>query len=111
MSNAPNYLRLYRKRSPLTQSDIAYLLQLPDVSNVSRYEKNQRSPNIEMLLTYHLLFNVAIEEFFEQDSVLVHKNLVERSEKLLTTLKNYSTDQGHNSRINYLEQVINRLTN
>lgn len=111
MSNAPNYLRLYRKRSPLTQSDIACLLQWPDVSNVSRYEKNQRSPNIEMLLTYHLLFNVAIEDFFEQDSALVHKNLVERSERLLTTLKSRTHDQSQISRIIYLEQVINRLTN
>ena len=111
MSHAPNYLRVYRKRSPLTQSDIAYLLQMADVSNVSRYEKNQRSPNIKMLLTYHLLFNVAIEDFFEQDAALVHMNLLARTEQLLKTLKNVSKDQNQISRIDYLEQVINRLTN
>ena len=64
-----------------------------------------------MLLTYHLLFNVAIQDFFEQDSALVHKNLIERSERLLKVLEIYSHDKGNLSRINYLKQVINRLTN
>lgn len=110
MSNAPNYLRLYRKRSPLSQSDIAHLLQMPDVTRVSRYEKGQRAVNIEMLLMYHLLFRVSIEEFFEQDSNVVRANLLQRADSLISKLKN-SPDFNSKGRIKYLEEVIIRLTN
>lgn len=110
MSNAPNYLRLYRKRSPLTQSDIAYLLQMPDVSNVSRYEKGQRNVNLMMLLAYHHLFRVSIEDFFEQDSYQVKINILDRATSLSTYLKDHQ-DLSSESRIKYLEETIIRLTN
>ena len=110
MSNAPNYLRVYRKRSPLTQGDIGFLMNLPDYSNISRYEKGQRTPTIEILLVYHLLFNTNIEHFFEQDLGVVLPNLLERSEKLIFDLKKGSSTLNNTSRIKFLELVISRLT-
>lgn len=110
MSNAPNYLRVYRKRSPLTQGDIGFLMSFPDYSNISRYEKGQRTPSIEILLVYHLLFNTSIEQFFEPNLEIVHSNLLERMENLIVDLKNESSIQNNSSRIKFLELVINRLT-
>lgn len=110
MSNAPNYLRVYRKRSPLTQGDIGFLMSLPDYSNISRYEKGQRTPSIEILLVYHLLFNTSIEQFFEPELEIIHANLLERMEKLIVDLKKDSSVLNNSSRIKFLELVINRLT-
>ena len=110
MSNAPNYLRIFRKRSPLTQSDIAYLMSLSEYSSISRYEKGQRTPSIEILLVYHLLFNASIEQFFEPELEIIHSNLLERMEKLIVDLKKVSSVQNNSSRIKFLELVINRLT-
>jgi transcriptional regulator with XRE-family HTH domain len=44
MSHPSNYLRMYRKKSPLTQSDMGFLIGLKEISNISRYEKGQRQP-------------------------------------------------------------------
>src|SRR5690242_6141144 len=110
MSNAPNYLRVYRKRSPLTQGDIAYLMNLPDYSSISRYEKGQRSPSIEMLLVYHHLFNESIEIFFEPESAIVLSSLLERIRKLIVDLEGETNVLNNSSRVKFLEQVINRLT-
>ena len=111
MSPPPNFLRLHRKRSPLTQADIAYLIQLSDYSNISRYEKGQRAPNIELLLVYHHLFATSIESFFEPQSEIVQFSLVERIEHLLNDLKKEDNNSKNAPRIRFLEEVFTRLTN
>ncbi len=111
MSSPPNYLRVYRKRSGLIQEDIAYLLNLPDYSNISRYEKGQRAPNTELLLTYHHLFDVPVESFYEQESEIVRLNLIQRIRALISELKEEKQITLKNTlRIKFLEQVITRLT-
>lgn len=87
MSSPPNYLRVYRKRSGLSQEDIAYLMNLPDYSNISRYEKGLRSPTTELLLTYHHLFEIHIEDFYEQESEIVRVALIQKINVLIVELK------------------------
>ncbi len=110
MSPPINFLRIYRKRSPLTQADIAFLMKLPDYSNISRYEKGQRSPGIEFLLVYHHLFNTSVESFFEPQSEIILSGLREQIEALVNELKN-ENDPNNDTRINFLEEVLIRLTN
>lgn len=110
MSPPINFLRLYRKRSPLTQSDIACLLGLPDDSNISRYEKGQREPGIEFLLVYHLLFDATIESFFEYQSTEIKAILLKRIESLNIELRKEPNSAKHIPKIKFLEQVISRLT-
>lgn len=111
MSHPPNFLRTYRKRSPLTQSDIAYLLKLPDYSNISRCEKGQRTPGVELLLVYHLLFDTSIESFFEPQSKIILLSLLEEIANLISETKKEEAIPKNTSRIKFLEQVIIRLTN
>lgn len=111
MLRHPNYLRLYRKKSPLTQSDIAFLLQLPDYSNISRCEKGHRVPNIDLLITYHYLFKVPIESFFELQSNEILVSLKHRIELLIKELKESSPPIYNGSRIKYLEETLISLTN
>lgn len=110
MASAPNYLRVYRKRSGLIQEDISFLLDLPDYSNISRYEKGLRTPTIELLLTYHHLFETPVESFFEQDSEIIKARLIPRLIELLSLLKKDQTTLKDTQRIRFLEQTIKRLT-
>lgn len=110
MSSPPNYLRVYRKRSGLNQEDIAYLMDLPDYSNISRYEKGQRSPTTELLLTYKHLFDTPIESFFEQESELIKLKLIQRIVQLVPELKKEQITLKNTPRIKYLEETIKRLT-
>lgn len=110
MSPPINYLRIYRKRSPLTQADIAFLMKLSDYSNISRYEKGQRAASIEFLLTYYLLFAASIESFFEPQSEIIRSSLQERIGALVVDLKK-ENDSNNDTRIKFLEEVLIRLTN
>lgn len=111
MSQPINFLRLYRKRSPLTQADIAFLLALPDDSNISRYEKGQREPSIDLLIVYHLLFVTSIESFFEQRCGIIQLDLIKRVELLILDLKGQEDNPKNTYRITFLEEVVKRLTN
>lgn len=110
MVRQPNYLRLYRKKSPLTQSDIAFLLQRPDYSNISRCEKGQRAPNIDLLITYHYLFKVPIESFFELQSQEKLISLKQRIELLIGELKESPIQMNYKLRIKYLEDTLVALS-
>jgi transcriptional regulator with XRE-family HTH domain len=105
MSSPPNYLKVYRKRSGLIQEDIAFILDLPDYSNISRYEKGQRTPSIELLITYHHLFDVPIEAFFEQDSEIIKARLIPRLIELLSLLKKDQITLKDTQRIRFLEPL------
>jgi len=109
MSHTINFLRLFRKRSPLTQSDIAYLMGLSDDSKISRCEKGLREPSTELLIVYHLLFNTSIESFFEYQSNVVRSSLLKRIGCLVDDLKQQKSNSHSAYRIGFLEQVSNRL--
>lgn len=111
MSHPPNFLRMYRKRSPLTQADIAYLMGLSDYSNISRCEKGQRAPSVDLLLGYHLLFDTSIESFFEQQAIIILLNLSKRIEYLISETKKEEDMPKNASRIKFLEEALTRLTN
>ncbi len=109
MLKQPNYLKLYRKKSPLTQSDIAFLLELPDYSNISRYENGQRVPNIDLLIAYHYLFKTPIESFFKLRSNEMLISLKLRIELLIKELEENSTAMHNEVRIHYLQEALLNL--
>lgn len=72
-----NYVRTYRKRSNLSQVELAVLLGLQGGQAVSRYEWGTRSPSTRNLLAIALLFDVQPHEIFP--------SLVKEVETLLIT--------------------------
>src|SRR5690349_16266076 len=105
-----NNLRMYRKRSQLTQTDIAFIMKLSDYANISRWEQGYRQPNIEMLLIYHLLFDIPIESLFERQKHELRDFIGKRIGLLLGELKNLSSDAKAASRIAFLDSALTRLT-
>ena len=106
MSHPSNYLRMYRKKSPLTQSDMSFLIGLKEISNISRYEKGQRQPTIE----FHI-FELSIESFYKPQSELIKGHLTERIQMLIFEIKKSNNTLKNTPRIKFLEQIIIRLNN
>ncbi|MCE5311430.1 MAG: helix-turn-helix transcriptional regulator [Acidobacteriales bacterium] len=77
-----NYLRTYRKRSGLTQDEVAYLLGLVSGSKVSRYELYRRIPNLETALTYEAIFRTPVRELFAGLFAEVEKKMLKRVGRL-----------------------------
>jgi transcriptional regulator with XRE-family HTH domain len=59
-----NHVRKYRKRSALSQRDVAYLLGVASGSKVCRYERFTREPGFSTALAYEAIFQVAVSELF-----------------------------------------------
>jgi transcriptional regulator with XRE-family HTH domain len=110
MKNTVNYLRTYRKQTQITQSDIAFLLEKEDNSNLSRCEKGKRSPSLEMIMVYHLLFNTPVISFFTNQRDAVKQNLIRRIAELIEDLERQEPTENIQLRKEYLSQSLKRLT-
>src|SRR5207244_13271680 len=81
-----NYLRAYRKRSGLTQREVAFLLGCENGAQVSRYEKRRRVPPLRMALACEAVFGVPAAELFggmhDQVSKVIEKRLAELRSRL-----------------------------
>ena len=106
-----NIFRIYRKRSSLTQSDMAALMgSTDDYSNISRWELGQRKPTIKLLLTYHLLFDVPVEDFFHTQKDTIRRELCAHIEILLYRLEQSESTPRVTARIGFLEATLKRLS-
>ena len=110
MSKDKNDLRVYRKRTDLTQSDIGFLLNLPDTVSICRYEHGERKPPMEMVLLYHLLFNVPVHSLFEVKKDNINEDVIARIGQLLEALKKQHQSQRVRGRVEFLTAALNRLT-
>ena len=59
-----NYLRTFRKRSGLSQDDVAFLLGVQSGAEVSRHETFKRVPTLKTALSYEAIFGVPVRELF-----------------------------------------------
>jgi transcriptional regulator with XRE-family HTH domain len=105
-----NFLRIVRKRTQLTQVDIASILKISDFANVSRWEHGRNKPNVEVLLVYHLLFATPIETLFERQKHELKPVIIPRIRERISHLKSLESDLKVQSRIGFLESVLTRLT-
>jgi transcriptional regulator with XRE-family HTH domain len=99
-----------RKQSQLNQADLAFIFGLSDYANISRWEQGHRTPSIEVLIAYHLLFDMPMESFCEPQGNEIAKTMTERIRQLLENLRKQKPSQKVNSRIAFLESVFTRLT-
>jgi transcriptional regulator with XRE-family HTH domain len=104
-------LRIYRKRSQLTQIQLAFLFGLAENTNICHWESGRREPDSNILLLYHLLFELPVE-------TTVHAGcrnetitaLTGKTEQLLAQLKEGRSTQKGLVRIAFLEAVLSRFS-
>ncbi len=82
-----NYLRTYRKRSGLTQQEVAFLLGCETGAQVSRYEKRHRLPPLETALACEAIFGIPIAELFAGMRRSVGRDIEKRRLELRSRLQ------------------------
>ena len=84
-----NYLRTYRKRSGLSQREVAFLVGCRNGAQVSRYEKRRRLPPLRTALACEAAFGVPVSVLFaglrEVAGQAVGERLLALKSKLETT--------------------------
>lgn len=103
-----NLLKPYRKKSNLTQDDIAFILKKQKAS-ISRYEKGQRIAPLSLIILYKVIFNVSLEKLFRDRYRSLILQLLERSKELITILKNDSHAFRAQDRIAFLQDIVDRI--
>jgi transcriptional regulator with XRE-family HTH domain len=86
-SSIDNYLRTYRKRSGLTQGEMAFLLGCKDAGQVSRYERRRRLPTLRTALACASILRVPLEKLFAGVQQEVDREASERFPKLRLDLE------------------------
>jgi len=82
-----NYLRSYRKKSGLSQRELAFLLGSHDGGQVSRYEKGHRLPPLRTALAYTTIFGVSLGALFSGIQIGIHRAVLARIRKLRDKLE------------------------
>jgi DNA-binding XRE family transcriptional regulator len=78
-----NYLRTYRRRSFLSQDEVAFLLGAKTGTQVTRHEGANRIPKMETALGYEVLFNVPLRDLFASEAYKVETIIRERLPELI----------------------------
>ncbi len=103
-----NYLKIFRKKSKLTQDDIAYIFEIQKTS-ISRYEKGKRLPSLPIILLYHLFFNVSLSTLFKYMYFDYKQKVLKRTQELIELLNEDANSPRVQERISYLQNVVNRI--
>jgi transcriptional regulator with XRE-family HTH domain len=81
-----NYLRTYRKRSGLSQDEVGFLLGVRHGTKVSRYERSARTPGLDSVLAYELVFGVPARRLFAGIFRKVETVTIRRAKALIRRL-------------------------
>src|SRR5713101_2929553 len=89
-----NYLRAYRKRSGLSQSEVAYLLGCKNGAQVSRYERRRHMPPLRTALAFQAALGTPLSELYAGTYESVAKQVMARAQSLTVKLQTGSPERG-----------------
>lgn len=78
----PNYLRMHRRRSYLTQDEVAFLVGGRAASWFSRFERFRRVPSLETALALEAVLGVPVRELFAGEYAKVEETVKRRAKVL-----------------------------
>ncbi|HEY2091298.1 MAG TPA: helix-turn-helix transcriptional regulator [Thermoanaerobaculia bacterium] len=81
-----HYLRNERKRLGLTQADIAALLGMQWKTRVSKYERGEAQPSLDLGLAYQQIYGKPISEIFVGRDATIRTAVRARARHLLKDL-------------------------
>ena len=102
------YLRTYRRRTCLSQDDVAFLLGSLDGGIVSRHERGHRTPVLAGLLGYSLVFNASLHQLYEGTSRNVQAIVCKRARGLLRSLERQPHTPVRQRKIAVLGRIISQ---
>jgi transcriptional regulator with XRE-family HTH domain len=100
-----NYLRTYRKRSGLSQDEVAFLLGSQSGTKVSRYERFSRRPSLETLFAYEMVFGARARELFAGAYQKVERRILSRAQLLTRKLNRATPDRTATRKLQILKAI------
>ena len=104
------YLRALRRRSALSQEDVAFLLGAFTGTRVSRHETGASAPPLEVALAYEVIFGAGIAEIYEDELLRIAEHVRKRARTLHESLAHRLKDPRRKEKRAALEQIIRRCS-
>ena len=105
-----SYLRTFRRRSGLTQAEVAFLLAADSGAKVSRYERLSRRPNFRTALGLQVVFGIPADELLPGISAEVERKILARAHLLLRRLERHGDSARTKRKLRFLWSVAARGT-
>jgi transcriptional regulator with XRE-family HTH domain len=111
MSKAPlhTYLRTHRRRSGLSQKEVALLIDLIAAGNVSRHETGDREPSFEQAFAYEALFGIPASALFPGDYEKARRRVEKNAQALVENLPQEPNAKAHKQRMEFLRALLWRV--
>lgn len=103
-----SYIRTHRKRSGLTQDELAFLLGTNGGSRVSRYERLSREPNLRTAFAYQVIFGIPPHQLFPAIFHEVKRTVVRQAKLLSVTVGKEQTSQRTERKIQFVLALATR---
>jgi DNA-binding XRE family transcriptional regulator len=89
MSHTPltNYLRTHRRRTGLSQTDVAALLGARSGALVSRHETGERRPILRTAIAYEIVLGISIRQIYAGIHTKLSNNVRIRATRMLVRLE------------------------
>ncbi len=109
MSTAlPNYLLTHRKRSGLSQDEIAFLLGTESGTKISRYETGARTLNLETAFALQVVYGRAASDLFAGLFEEVEGNVLNQTKRLRATIQLEPDDVTRSRKLLAVEAILQR---
>lgn len=102
-------IRMHRKRSALSQDDVAFLIAAFSGTTASRHELHARTPSFIDALAYEVLFDVPASELFPNEFEKARARTALRAEGLLRMLEREGSTAETRHKRAFLEALLRRL--
>lgn len=100
-----NYLRSYRRRSGLTQKEVAFLLGCNSESKISRYENSVQLPNLKTVLALEVLYQIPPQNLFAGIYETEKQAMIQNAEQLVVRLNQSPPDQATMRKLSVLNAI------
>src|SRR5439155_10104206 len=102
----PNYLKASRKRTGLSQADVAYLLGVRSGTKISRYERFSRVPNLETALALEALYHLPVADLFAGIADDAADEVLRRARRLERRLLSRANSPAVTRKLAALQQIV-----
>ena len=108
MTNEPlqTYLRTFRRRTCLSQDEVAFLLGSMCGTSVSRHERGHRVPLLETVLGYAFIFGSDVPALFEGVSRDVQATVRKRAVGMCRALERQPQSARRDRKIELLKELM-----
>lgn len=106
-----NYAKTCRKRTGLSQSEVAELIGLKSPHSIYQTEQGNEIPILSRALSYQIIFDKQVHEIFFELSKKSELDTLNRISKLLKELRSKKQNSEIKRKIKFLEGVSKRIAN